>query len=251
LPSPIRRALRYGAGHLPPTGRKYGFDFLARKFTEGAEFDAFKSHYWWRTVFTPDDKRRLFRPDAAPALEQDSYSLYDQHYRRLAGASDHERILYADMQMFCIDNANVLMDGLSMAFSVEVRPPFLSKRFVEFAFQIPYHMKIRGTQTKHILRRAYEGRLPARVTGARKTGLVSPLAQLLRGDLRGLAQDAFATAAAKHPYLDAGYCQRLLAEHLAGGHDHSLPLYVLLNYFRWHDRFVERGHDLVEHAGAA
>jgi asparagine synthase (glutamine-hydrolysing) len=250
LPSPLRHLLRYGAGHLPPSGRKYGFDFLARKFTQGAEFDAFKSHYWWRTVFTPDDQQQLFRPEAARAIDTDSYALYDRHYRRLADAGDTERILFADMQMFCIDNANVLMDGMSMAFAVEVRPPFLSKRFVEFAFGIPYRMKIRGTQTKHILRKAYEGRLPERVTGARKTGLVSPLAQLLRGDLRTLAQESFA-AAGKHAYLDASYCQRLLNEHLSGRHDHSLPLYVLLNYFRWYDRFIEGGHERIAHAGAA
>jgi asparagine synthase (glutamine-hydrolysing) len=238
VPAPLRRVVRYAAGHLPPSGRKYGFDFLARKFTEGAEFDALKSHYWWRTVFTPADKQTLFRRDAARAVDLDSYAMYERHYEQLPVASDEERMLYADMQMFCIDNANVLMDGLSMAFSVEVRPPFLSKRFVEFAFSIPYRLKIRGTTTKHVLRKAYEGRLPAHVTEARKTGLVSPLAQLLKQQLRTLSQDTFASAS-KHAYLDARYCQQLLDEHLSGRRDHSLPLYVLLTYFRWYDQFIE------------
>lgn len=250
LPSPVRSLLRYGAGHLPPSGRKYGLDFMARKFTQGAEFDAFKSHYWWRTVFSPDDQRRLFTPEAMAAINPDSYGLYEKHYRQLDNAGDQERILFADMQMFCIDNANVLMDGLSMAFSVEVRPPFLSKRFVEFAFRIPYHMKIRGTQTKHILRQAYRGHLPDRITNTRKTGLVSPLSHLLKNQLRGLAEESF-SAAGKHPYLDASYCQLMLREHLSGRRDHSLPLYVLLNYFRWYDQFIEGGHELVKEAGAA
>jgi asparagine synthase (glutamine-hydrolysing) len=131
-----------------------------------------------------------------------------------------------------------------------VRPPFLSKRFVEFAYRIPYRMKIRGTQTKHILRKAYDGLLPDRVTKTRKTGLVVPLSQLLRQQLRGLAEESFA-AAGKHPYLDAGYCRRLLSEHLSGRRDHSLPIYVLLNYFRWYDRFIEQGRDLAREAGAA
>ena len=61
-----------------------------------------------------------------------------------------------------------------MAFSVEVRPPFLSKRFAQFAFSIPHSMKIRRTTTKHILREAYRDRLPSYVTRARKMGLVSP-----------------------------------------------------------------------------
>ena len=145
LPRPIRALARYAAGHLPPSGRKYGFDFLARKFTEGAEFDALKSHYWWRTVFTPSDKQSLFTADAIGRIDLDSYEMYDRHYRAMPDATAEQRMLYADLQMFCIDNANVLMDGLSMAFSVEVEPPFLSKRFAQFAFSIPHRMKIRGT----------------------------------------------------------------------------------------------------------
>lgn len=249
LPGPVRGLARWGARRLPPSNRKYGLDFMARKFTEGAEFEALKSHYWWRTVFSPDDQRRLFRPGALDGVNPDSYSAYAKHYDRLPDARDEERILFADLQMFCIDNANVLMDGLSMAFSVEVRPPFLSKRFVEFAFSIPYRHKVRGTETKAILRDAYAAHLPARVTRARKTGLVSPLAQLLRHQLRGLAEDAFASAH-KHAYLDAAYCRRLLDEHLSGRHDHGLPLYLLLNYFRWYDRFIEQGGGLARESAA-
>jgi asparagine synthase (glutamine-hydrolysing) len=249
MPRPLRGLLRWGARQIPPSERKYGLDFLARKFTEGAEFDALKSHFWWRTVFTPAEKGELFSPEIARALQLDSYPLYQQHYAASSAASDEDRMLYGDMQMFLIDNANVLMDGLSMAFSVEVRPPFLSKRFAEFAAAIPYHLKVRGLTTKHVLRRAYQRHLPPHVTQARKTGLVSPLSQLLKNQLRSMTQDTFADAA-KHSYLDAGRAQHLLAEHLAGTRDHSLQLYVLLNYFRWHEQFIASAHLLRQEAAA-
>jgi asparagine synthase (glutamine-hydrolysing) len=250
LPSPVRAVARAAARRVPPTGRKYGLDLLARKFTEGSELDALKAHYWWRTIFTPEEKTRLFCREAAQGLDLDAYAAYQRHYDALPEATVEDRILYADLKMFCIDNANVLMDGLSMAFSVEVRPPFLSRRFVEFAFRIPYRMKVRRTETKHILRRAYRDRLPACVVRGRKTGLVSPVSQLLRGQLRALAEDAFASAST-HPWLDASHCRALLREHLQGRRDHGLPLYVLLNYFRWYDRFIEHGHELAREAGAA
>ena len=100
-------------------------------------------------------------------------------------------------------------------------------------------MKLYRFQTKYILKKAYTGRLPSHVTQAAKTGLVAPLAKLLRGPLRELVQDAFASAA-KHPWLNAGQCERLLRQHLAGTHDHAFPIYVLLNYFRWHDQFIQK-----------
>jgi len=238
LPRPIRGLLGALVRRLPPSGKKYGLDFVARKFTEGAEYDALKSHYWWRTFFTPEDKQRLFRPEAAGGIELDAYPMYDRFYQALPDASVENRILYADLQMFCIENANILLDNLSMAFSVEVRPPFLSKRFVEFAFSVPYRLKLKRTTTKYALRHAYRRILPDDVLRRRKSGLVSPVSQLLRGPLRGLTEATFA-AASKHPYLDPAYCQRLLQEHLTGRRDHGLMLYSLLTYFRWYDRFIE------------
>lgn len=240
LPDFVRAATRATAARLPPSGKKYGIDYLARKFTEGAEYDALKSHYWWRTFFTPADKLGLFRPEAARTIDVDSYDMYDRFYRAMPDAPAEERILYADLQMFCIENANILLDNLSMAFSVEVRPPFLSKRFVDFAFQIPYRLKLRGKTTKYVLRKAYTGRLPDHVVKRRKSGLVSPISQLLQGPLREMTEASFA-AASKHSYLDHRYCQALLDEHFAGRRDNSLMLYALLTYFRWYDRLIEGG----------
>lgn len=239
VPAPLRRIIRGLAGRLPPSGRKYGLDWLARKFTEGVEYDALKSHFWWRTIFSSEEKIALIEKDFHSQVRLDAYLPYQNYYLQRNGASEADKILFADLQMFCINNANVLMDGLSMAFSVEVRPPFLSKRFVQFAFSVPHHMKLHGLQSKYILKKAYTGRLPSHVTQAAKTGLVAPLAQLLRGPLREFAQDAF-TSVTKHPWLNTGQCRKLLAQHLAGTHNHALPIYVLLNYFRWHDQFIQK-----------
>lgn len=238
LPGFVRRAARASAARLPPSGRKYGFDYLARKFTEGAEYDPLKSHYWWRTFFTPEEKRALIRPEAAASIDLDGYAPYERAYAEAGDTSREEQILYGDLQMFCIENANILLDNLSMAFSVEVRPPFLTKRFVEFAFRVPYRLKLRGRTTKYALREAYRNRLPSHVVDLRKSGLVSPISQLLQGPLREMMEGSLAAAAATHPYLDDGYCRALWRDHLGGRRDNSLVLYALLTYFRWYDRFI-------------
>ena len=237
VPPPLRRLIRLGARHLPASGRKYGIDWMARKFTEGVELDPLQAHFWWRTVFSPEEKKQLFSRDFLAMVNPDAYPIYDRHYRSLPEATQEQKILYADLQAFCIDNANILMDGLSMAFSVEVRPPFLSKRFVEFAFSIPDSMKIRGTSTKDILRHSYSRRLPKKIIRTRKTGLVSPLALLIRGQLRKITLETFAENA-EHPLFRRGQCHRYLNEHLKGEKDHGLPIYLLLNFFRWQKIFM-------------
>jgi asparagine synthase (glutamine-hydrolysing) len=51
-------------------------------------------------------------------------------------------------------------DRNSMAHSVEARVPFLDHRLVEYAFSLPAEEKIRGAETKHVLREAMRGVLP-------------------------------------------------------------------------------------------
>ena len=51
-------------------------------------------------------------------------------------------------------------DRNSMAHSIEARVPFLDHRLVEFAFSLPGSYKVKGLETKHVLRRALRGTLP-------------------------------------------------------------------------------------------
>ena len=47
-----------------------------------------------------------------------------------------------------------------MAHSIEARVPFLDHRLVEFAFRLPADYKMRGVETKSVLREAMRGMLP-------------------------------------------------------------------------------------------
>lgn len=51
-------------------------------------------------------------------------------------------------------------DRNSMAHSIEARVPFLDHRLVEFAFRLPDSLKIRGSTTKLVLRKALSGIVP-------------------------------------------------------------------------------------------
>jgi asparagine synthase (glutamine-hydrolysing) len=225
---------------MPQTARKYSADYLLRKFTEGAAYPSEKSHYWWRTIFTDEDKRRLFASGEA-AWQKDSFLVYKAFYDDApAGWSFTDKSLYADFFLFCNENANMMMDNLSMSFSLELRPPFLTKRFVEFAFKVPYRFKLKGAATKYCLRKAYEGRLPRHIVAGKKSGLVSPVSQLIQGPLKDAVRDTFA-ASARLNYFNKPYLDRMLAEHLAGRQDHGYQIYLIFTFMRWHSIFMEGG----------
>ena len=61
-----------------------------------------------------------------------------------------------------------------MAHSLEVRPPFLDHRLVEFAASLPASFKIRGSKQKFILKDLMRGKLPPSVLKRKKTGFDIP-----------------------------------------------------------------------------
>ena len=53
---------------------------------------------------------------------------------------------------------------MAMANAVETRFPYLDPRIIDFGANIPANLKLRGMQTKYILRRSFEGTLPKSIT---------------------------------------------------------------------------------------
>src|SRR5207342_3101705 len=95
--------------------------------------------------------------------------------------------LLADLSEWLPHNLLQKVDRASMAFSLEARVPYLALPVVRFVVSLSDRMKIRGTETKRLLRRALAGTVPDEILRRPKQGFDLPLAAWLRGPLRGLA----------------------------------------------------------------
>ncbi|HET8587093.1 MAG TPA: asparagine synthase (glutamine-hydrolyzing) [Candidatus Limnocylindria bacterium] len=102
-------------------------------------------------------------------------------------------------------------DRNSMAFGREVRLPFLDHRLVEFVFRLPPELKVSGATSKVVLRRAMAPYLPDSVRRRRdKIGYAPPQADWLRGPLRELADDTFASERfADRPWTDVTHAREV------------------------------------------
>ena len=81
------------------------------------------------------------------------------------------RFLWLDQFCYLPDDILNKCDRMSMAHSLEVRPPFLDHRIVEFAATLPENFKIRGGSLKFILRDLMKDKLPRAVLAAAQRGL--------------------------------------------------------------------------------
>jgi asparagine synthetase B (glutamine-hydrolysing) len=78
-------------------------------------------------------------------------------------------------------------DRMSMAVSLEPRPPFLERRLVELAFTSTRNVKVRGQTTKWIVKETARQHLPADIVDRPKLGFKVPLDDWFRSGLRDMA----------------------------------------------------------------
>ena len=86
--------------------------------------------------------------------------------------------LMIDFKTLLPDQVLSFVDILSMAHSLEVRPPFMDNRMIDLSFSIPGKQKIKFSNVKYILKKSLENILPMDLIYRKKEGFVMPMEDL-------------------------------------------------------------------------
>ena len=126
------------------------------------------------------------------------------------------------------------VDRASMAHSLEVRVPFLDIDLVTHAFSLRADYKLRGRQTKLILKEALKSDLPPAILQRKKAGFAMPVAAWLQQDLKPWARDLTDTSLIESTgVLDPAAVRRMTDEHLHRRSDHRRSLWSVLAFLAW------------------
>jgi asparagine synthase (glutamine-hydrolysing) len=130
-------------------------------------------------------------------------------------------------------------DQMSMAASIESRVPFLDHRLVEFTAKMPTRMKLRGRETKWILREAMRGILPEEILTRSKMGFPVPIGSWLRNEFRQIVQEyVLSERALSRGLFNADFVREIVRGHNAG-EKHDERLWFLVNFEMWQRRFLD------------
>lgn len=140
-------------------------------------------------------------------------------------------VQYLDLKTWLPGDILTKVDRASMAHGLEVRVPLLDHQFVEWAARLPSTYKIDDRQGKRILKDFAASRVPPEVIKRRKQGFDMPLADWLRGPLRGeLRRAVLGERLADSGFFDPSELRRLVDDHQAGRSNHARPLWALLMF---------------------
>lgn len=146
-------------------------------------------------------------------------------------------VQYLDYKTYLPGDILTKVDRASMAHSLEVRVPLLDHAFVEFAARLPTGLKLRGGETKFVMKKAMEPYLPTEVLYRQKMGFAVPLDVWFRGSLKErIGQTIRGERLNGCGWFRPEYLARLWHEHSTGRRDHSAPLWSLLMF----DGFLAR-----------
>ncbi len=185
----------------------------------------------WFAPFTATERAALLGPPVR----------YTGRWYDEARGDAIRRMLYADCHGWLPDNLLDRGDRMSMAASLELRPPFLDARLVDLAFQLPSSVKLRRGTTKWVVKEVARRYLPTVVVDRTKVGFTVPLETWFRGGLRNLAWDLLTSRNSfVSEFVSRAGVRELLVSHDHGRRNEHMRLWTLLGLEVWHDVFFRR-----------
>lgn len=170
------------------------------------------------------------------------YAGYFEHFNRSNNSTLLGKILYADIKTYLLE---LLMkqDQMSMAASIESRVPFLDHHLVEFAFSLPDELKIKGFDTKRILRAAFANDIPREILTRPKAGFPVPIKRWFTNEYHDVARGI---VLGNDSFCGQQLNRKLISEyfdlHRAGKYNYSDQIWTLLNLELWHTLFIRGEH---------
>jgi asparagine synthase (glutamine-hydrolysing) len=242
LPAPARALAGGAIGRLPVDHGNISFDFRLKQFLRGATEPAPVAHQRWLGSFSGPEIARLLVGDG-PGGEGPRFDVEAEHLGRatalLPRSDPLTRSLALYQDTYLPEDILTKVDRASMACSLEVRAPFLDAVLVDSIAALPATYKYGRRQTKRLLKRAAAGHLPAAILARPKKGFGIPVARWLRGPLAPLLHRLLARARLEQQGLfQPDEVALRIEEHATGVRDHRKPLWTLLMFQLWYDRWL-------------
>ena len=230
VPDIMRRGLLSLLQYWPVSDDKISLEYRMKRFLAGSFLPADEAHVYWNGTFSEAQRRDLLRESYSTSVR----SLFARDLPAADSRGSLNRYLAFDQRYYLTDDILQKVDRMSMAHSLEVRPPFLDHRIVEFAASLPEHFKVDGRRQKVLLKSLMKSKLPASVLRRAKTGLDIPAHDWLRGSLRPLLLETLNAQAIQETRLfHREKVEWLIREHMERRANLGYHLWGLLILFLW------------------
>ena len=228
--SRIPKFLRKGAAALA----KRAPDFKGKHFLVRGAMEPYQRFMRANYVFTRDERWQYLKK-RIPAKDPVEYAkpFFDQ----MKDFDEPTQLQYADIHTWMLYDILQKADRMSMANSLELRVPFLDKKMLELAVQIPTRYRIDGNTTKVALRGAAIKQIPERTANKKKLGFPVPLNDWLRQDkYYSMVLEKFEGEIADR-FFNREAILKLLNDHKSGAALNMKKIWTIYSFILWYEEF--------------
>jgi asparagine synthase (glutamine-hydrolysing) len=131
--------------------------------------------------------------------------------------SSFDRMIRSDLDSYLPGDLLVKVDIATMANSLELRSPLLDVNVIEWGVSLPRKFKIKGFETKHILKDVARSLVPPELIDRPKMGFGIPRAEWLRGGMKEMLIDTLTdTTATQRGWFNANEVKKMIDVHMTG-----------------------------------
>ena len=238
FPEFVRKHLISTLANIYPKADRLPQFLRAKTLLTNLSLDPAQGYYNSMSWFQRVDN--LFSIDVQNRLGDYSPVSHFKKYFDMADTSDPlSKIQYIDIKTYLTDDILTKVDRTSMANSLEVRVPVLDHEFMELVAAIPSSLKLKGKESKYILKKSLQNILPDSCLYRKKMGFSIPVAKWLKNELGSVFKETvFDKNGFCSSYLNTDTIKKMYIDHADGRADFAYELWAVLFLEKWGRKWV-------------
>tara|TARA_Y100000591_G_C21665474_1_gene610057 strand:- start:240 stop:920 length:681 start_codon:yes stop_codon:yes gene_type:complete len=211
-----------------------------RKLTsniDSTQSDRLIGYFDW---INPKKIKEIFAKSHHEKLSKYDFHKYFKSVLNLTENEDNllNKMLHLEKKTFLVDHNLNYTDKMSMAVGVETRVPYLDLDLVEFVKKINPTLKMKGNQTKYILKKVAEKYLPDEIIYRPKSGFGAPVRKWIINDMSDLIDTKLSKQKINsHKIFDYNTIKKMIKENKNYKSDYSYNIWSILSISSWIDQF--------------
>ncbi|MBK8501581.1 MAG: asparagine synthase (glutamine-hydrolyzing) [Saprospiraceae bacterium] len=241
LPDFLKSLIKSIIEHLPVKVGKHGIRIVrwAKRFLGFAVLPFEKAYRQSYSYYNEVELKKLLAPSYWPAIDQVGME-HQVAFQANFIDDPVNQICQTDLQMFMVGLNLTYTDRASMAASVEVRVPFIDKRVIELAMQVPGNLKYYRNNLKAILKKAANKIVPSYIITRKKASFGAPIRSWISNDLKPLVDDLLSKESInQRGILNYDYVLKLIEDDRSGKKDNAYQIYQLITLELWFRAFID------------
>lgn len=224
IPRPIRKAVGAVAEKLP---HKHGINYLIRGSKDLDERFIGNAY-----IFSEKERKDIL---SIKTNAPDAMAITKPFYDKVRDQDQVTQMQYIDLHLWMTGDILLKADKMSMAHSLELRVPFLDRKVMELAEQIPVKDRVTETETKYAMRFAALQACPPQTAKKKKLGFPVPIRVWLKEDkYYNIVKNKF-TSPQSAQFFHTDKLVQLLDDHRAGKYDYSRKIWTVFSFLVWYD----------------